>query len=367
MSLFRLAHRPVLAAASVGLVVCSWSCDTGDLSGRRLGAGAAGATGFADTTTVAVVGIAGGPIGEVTRALRLPSGLFAITDASLGAVHLLDRSGTFLRTVGRRGSGPGEFQSVAWADTCGQDSVFVWDAISQRVTVLDATGNVVRDFRLSKRPAIMVCSPGVFGVMEMPATLTAPSGSGPPRVYEANLLMLNAAGDSTGMLGTFPLGDARPLGTVTRVAMRDGEFLVATGDSAWIQVVSPGRGRPATGFAVPVTRRRSTRQHYEAAIERAGSALNEEGKRQFRSMMLEVPMPEDLPLFGKLLGDKRGVWVVTSAPGDTTVVVVRIDVDGSATKYELPPTFEVMDGGADYLLGRQEAADGGQVLTLYRP
>ncbi|HET7464424.1 MAG TPA: hypothetical protein VFJ82_24405 [Longimicrobium sp.] len=53
------------------------------------------------------------------------------------AVKVFAPDGTLLRTVGRRGSGPGEFQGIASVAVIPGDSLFVFDGGSWRVTVLE--------------------------------------------------------------------------------------------------------------------------------------------------------------------------------------------------------------------------------------
>lgn len=64
-------------------------------------------------------------------------------------VRIFTTRGEHLHTVGRKGSGPGEFRQITSLSRLGPDSVVVWDAFLQRATVLSNKGVVGRLARLS--------------------------------------------------------------------------------------------------------------------------------------------------------------------------------------------------------------------------
>ena len=70
-----------------------------------------------------------------------PSGEAYVMDAIPPRVFVYDRSGRLLRTMGRRGAGPGEFQSASAMGFVG-DSLWVADPGLARTTIFDAAGSV---------------------------------------------------------------------------------------------------------------------------------------------------------------------------------------------------------------------------------
>ncbi len=68
-----------------------------------------------------------------------PDGSIYLTDRQLPFVLHLDRTGRLIRTVGRAGSGPGEFQRPAMLGWLG-DSLWVYDLALVRLTLFDTVG-----------------------------------------------------------------------------------------------------------------------------------------------------------------------------------------------------------------------------------
>ncbi len=82
------------------------------------------------------------PVGLARDAAR---GRLYVADAYAHDVKVFDDAGTLLRTLGRRGSGEGEFNfptHLAFA----HDELYVTDTMNSRVQVLDADGTPVRRF-----------------------------------------------------------------------------------------------------------------------------------------------------------------------------------------------------------------------------
>jgi hypothetical protein len=97
------------------------------------------------TTPVTLQGTGSGTdLGSIQALARLADGRYALVshaDAAVIAVFAAD--GRFLRTVGRRGTGPGEFSYLTHLATHGS-TLFAFDARQRRVTALDAQFAVAR-------------------------------------------------------------------------------------------------------------------------------------------------------------------------------------------------------------------------------
>jgi hypothetical protein len=81
---------------------------------------------------------------HVIAGARLSNGTIVLADQAAAIVRFFDASGRATQSVGRPGSGPGEFQMIFWLGQCGADSVFVWDFRLGRMTAIAATGGIVR-------------------------------------------------------------------------------------------------------------------------------------------------------------------------------------------------------------------------------
>lgn len=82
-----------------------------------------------------------GDIGGVRMDRR---GNLWVADGQSAEVRLFHPDGSFWKSVGGRGEGPGEFMSLRLLGSFRGDSVAVWDDAQGRLTVLDPQGNVAR-------------------------------------------------------------------------------------------------------------------------------------------------------------------------------------------------------------------------------
>jgi hypothetical protein len=80
---------------------------------------------------------------EVAAAGRQSDGDIIVADGGSRTVRLYNGDGTFVRTLGGPGSGPGEFQSPVQVVVTLDDSVLVWDAKLLRVSHFDPGGDLV--------------------------------------------------------------------------------------------------------------------------------------------------------------------------------------------------------------------------------
>lgn len=86
------------------------------------------------------IGVLEGPprqqLFQVTAARRLADGRIAVLNAGSGELRIYGSSGEFLRSVGGRGEGPGEFTAPSALWTGSRDSVRIFDRGLRRISVL---------------------------------------------------------------------------------------------------------------------------------------------------------------------------------------------------------------------------------------
>lgn len=123
----------VIALASAWLSVLGGGTAS-NLSGPGIGAATPSDSVFWRVKAVALQEPADNPIGEITDLEVLPDGRFLVLDGMSAALRLHDENGFLEQTVGRKGSGPGEFRLPVdlAVNTAGQ--VFVADIGLNRIT-----------------------------------------------------------------------------------------------------------------------------------------------------------------------------------------------------------------------------------------
>ncbi len=85
---------------------------------------------------VATLGDARGPVSETGLVIRGP-GFYLVADPFFASeMRVYDLEGRYVRTVGREGAGPGEYRFIRAMRVGPADSLYVFDALNSRITVL---------------------------------------------------------------------------------------------------------------------------------------------------------------------------------------------------------------------------------------
>lgn len=111
-----------------------------------------------DPVPVVRIGAVDGPpeyqLSRVAFAGRLSDGRFVVVDGGSSELRWFSPDGNFQLRAGGRGEGPGEFLRVVSAAVTPQDSVVLYDFRNQRLTWFDAEGVLGRTVRLELHPAM---------------------------------------------------------------------------------------------------------------------------------------------------------------------------------------------------------------------
>ena len=81
---------------------------------------------------------------RVSGAVRLADGRIVVANSGSSELRYFDSSGDYLKSVGRRGGGPGEFTGDLTLLPYHGDSLLVWDARLRRFSLFDFNGAFVR-------------------------------------------------------------------------------------------------------------------------------------------------------------------------------------------------------------------------------
>lgn len=310
-------------------------------------------------------------LGYPAGGTRLTDGRFLIADRAENAVRLLGADGALLRTIGRAGQGPGEFQSVLWAGRCGQDSLLVWDLRRREASIVSADGRV-RQFPVprgdtAQSPMQFSCSPnGEIVYQSTPRPLRGAANATPDvMAARAAVYRIDRAGAVLQRLGEIPAGEVvamvgptggrggapRPLGRTAAVAALAGSVAISSADSPSVTMVRPD-GREVR-HVLPITTRAPSRSEYDEAIQALALMAPAALRQSLVDQLTQVPMPERLPAITALFVDTEGLlWVQASPPGAPALDFLIVDQAGAiVARCRVPRGITVFEIGRDYVLG----------------
>lgn len=308
---------------------------------------------------------------EVQDATRLPDGRIAYVSGRDLEVRISSTSGRVVpASFGRDGEGPGEFKSLKWIEQCGEDRIYTWDFLQDRISTFSLTGEFLGQFTIAG-PSLtqLYCDrAGMVMALETPReALGPPSGNFEPMT--ARIIIVDGAGNSVSEHREVPMGRNRPLGTVTTGGFVGDNMIVGTAEEEAIQL----RGRDGTVIRdIPLgpLSRTITPALYEAELDRIAAQVNENVRARVREVMSSIPMPASLPAYRSVVTDKEEVaWVTLSSLGDGKTRLVAVDVSTGSSSgvigtLEFPFEAELLEAGSRYLLMRTASDDGDDVLVF---
>lgn len=326
---------------------------------------------------------------RVTAATRLPDGRIAVANAGTQQVKLFAADGRHLANLGRRGAGPGEFQVPFWVGTHA-DSILLWDAALERLTVFDPRGTLARSTQF---PAVGGSFPSVVGVFSDGSLLLASSADpataarheGTAWRGDTHLVRISPAGQILDTLATVPSQDRYsyrsrdgmgqtvedlPFGRRTVMAVRDDAVVLGTGEAYSIREVG------TAGKQRELVRREWTPrpvssgdiQDYWAKMVTIGGRSRPDEAEAQRS---KIPYPATLPPYDALVIDARGaLWIKDAQPpeGWDDPDLWRVySADGAPlATVELPARVRPQAIGDDWILGTALDDADRETVRLYR-
>lgn len=312
------------------------------------------APGADDTTLFATVAEA-----EIDR-----SGRFWVFDRSSLSLFVFAPDGRLVRRIGRKGAGPGEFQSGNGIAILGDSGVAIWDRTNSRIAFFDTAGVHRTDWRTpgGYGASSALLSDDVGGLYLMrpvaPAmtgefigriglTIPRPDGSLAdsliPPVTPVVRVMYLSVGKEGGRAGDFPA-----YGVETRWAWHPGGWFV-TADGRGTLLLSRTKGGPV------LMKRRFTPvtvSEEERALEQAEITSN----LRYNDSSWSWPGPdlpkEKAPFLGLFAARDGRIWVRVAAPS------VRVpppaaepgDTVPPQPSYRMPLVYEVYTAEGEFVM-----------------
>lgn len=338
-----------------------------------------------------IVDVGGGGAGQhlhrVASAARHDDGRILVANAGTGEILVFRSNGELLRTVGRAGEGPGEFETLAWAGWYRGDSIAAWDGGSARFTVFDPAGTYARSATANDLTGIF---PEFIGVFE-DGSLAVTSGMDPrqaanagARAWRDSVMYVRLAPDATvlGSIGRFPgdeqysmsepggvVVEALPFGRRTVVGVAGSVFHVGSGDAYEVARYS------ADGRLTRIVRRahrpaRVTERDiaaYRASLVTRGGRSDSDDQR----VLDDAPYPSVMPPYVALQVDPDGrLWLrepPTASSDDVHSSWTVFAADGAMLgTVRLPRRLRVSQIGSDWVLAQYSDADHAEHVALYR-
>jgi hypothetical protein len=308
---------------------------------------------------------------EIEDATRLPDGKIAYVSGRDLMFHMTSASGREVpASFGRDGEGPGEFKSLNWIEQCGEDRMYAWDFLQDRLSTFSLTGEFLRQVTIAG-PSLtrLYCdNAGMFMALETPrAALGPPDGSFEPMT--ARLLLLDSTGEAVSELTDVPMGRNRPLGTVSTGGLVGENVLLGTAEQEAVQLLDRG-GTVLREIPLGELDRTITPALYQAELDRIVAQTHPNVQGRIREMLSTVPMPASLPAYRSIVTDKeRLAWITLSSVGDGKTRLIAVDASSGSSSgvigtVEFPFEAELLEAGSGYLLLRT-SSDAGDDVVVY--
>lgn len=323
---------------------------------------------------------------RVAGAVRLGDGRIVVANGGTSELRVYDARGRLTGRVGREGRGPGEFESLAWLGSLPGDTLVVWDSGLLRWTLFTPAGALVRS--VTPRPEPPGMFPQVNGVLA-DGSLVISSGwnvaalsGGRPGVRQDSVTLLRYARDGAladtlarapgrqeyvtragGAFATHPYPFAREL----FVAAAGRRVYVGNSEAYRVRMLDPAGAvvGEAAEEAPPVAVTAAERARYRS--DRLARIQVESYRKQQEQVLDEVPYPETYPAFSALRVDAAGnAWIADYTPPGRPRPWSIFDPAGHLLgTVRTPEELEVLQVGADFVLGRAVDAEGTEQVRLY--
>jgi hypothetical protein len=327
--------------------------------------------------------------GEVGAAMTA-DGIAIIADRMASTVYLINR-GVLQRTLGRRGSGPGEFQLPERVGLSGDTLVWISDASLGRITWFDMNGVLVDtwsrpwqqvprtpwsaqgNWALDGGSVLAVAAPSASTADGSPLPIAIWTSAGdfhvvgwtPPSVPASRRIMTSRS----------PITGRQPIRGGHLIGAESGgraffflNRLPAGGPQGEITISRYDPAGRVIGEVVIPYESVVVNDSMRAALRVSAQALVEQLPPSFGSVTVKdiidaTWIPERLPPVRDMLADSAGFWLQRELPG----IWERYSWVGLlVATARLPDRFRGLTAGADFILGLDIDSLQVPVLTRYR-
>jgi hypothetical protein len=324
---------------------------------------------------------------RVYGAVRLGDGTIVVGNSATSELRFYDAKGTYVRSAGRKGGGPGEFGgNLVMPMLLGGSSIIAGDEAGARINRYDLAGKTLPQIKLVSNPAavqsVLTATSGrtIIARVTQNAVLQGAHGQRIRTSYRygaydslgAQRAFLFEAPTRERMVNTTPSGTHFPFipfSSEPVVAAAPGVLYALRNGEPEIEVWSlTGQRTGIISWPAARTKVRDIWTRWrQAELDAMTRQMDKLRYTDFYSDKL--PLPEFVPVAEALFVDAAGrLWVQrTRLPWDT---LTAFDVLDAAGKYvgrvTMPPKFTVFQIGTDWVLGRARDENDVEQVQLYR-
>lgn len=326
----------------------------------------------------------------ISSALLLEGGGVAVVELSANEIRLFDAEGRHVRSVGRRGRGPGEFQVISGLFRRSDDSLVAYDQIERRLTVWPLAGGEPRVVRSQPVPRVRG-SFSAFGTLGDGRLVLYNPGSGfrpdlaPGLQWDTTDVVVLDPADGTGRTVArlpsrqqwiLPGGDTRvlaPAHMAVMAATSDG-FYWATSDRYEVRFFDPD-GDLRRILRRPVEARRVEPGMIEtwitANLDEARRNEGEAAVPRYRRLYEEGAFGDRIPLFDRAFVDGDGrLWIASSRWPEPEAAPRRWSVFAPSGTWlgdlDAPARLRIVDSRDDLVLGIWQAEGDAPYVQVHR-
>lgn len=278
---------------------------------------------------------------RVRSAFQLHDGSVVVANSGTSELRYYDPDGQHVRTVGRRGWGPGEFDNLRYARALGGDTIVTWDVGQRRVSYFDRHGELVREFSVDltghvvqiggisipAQPVEMVAQSDGLLLFQAAAPMRMLSGMQADGTYDPSssvgvgvhrvefaLFTVDASGSVVRRLGPVPAREWYLADGIWQIRFFGHWFYIAGGRTVFVAgsgkpyVYLATSGRDSLRLVEPGFPARAVPDDlWQRRLERA---IPSNSTRERAARIRAMPKPEIMPAYSALLlDDEDRAWV----------------------------------------------------------
>ena len=325
--------------------------------------------------------------GYVVDALVLEDGSILVADGQTGEVRLFSSSGEYVRRIGGKGRGPGEFRGVRSLDAIGDTIIVISVYDGDPVSMFRADGTFLRSFSLDPVPNGIPIVEGAWsdGTLFVRASrqrnprFKAPDLQVPTLIMnEEQLLRLDAEGNVSADFGThvtersvFYNNHPRSGFEVTAPSYLPQPSWITTSSGLFVTQAETFEIR---SYALDGTLKRIIRKaHSPSPISRewADSTWKAtlamfEGSVEWLKRVDPPTVPLHAPAIDRLLaGPQKTLWARSHSPSDSDIPLWFVFDSTGVVRHSLRTRVVPVQVGADFVLALEQMEDGVWVVAVY--